>query len=124
MSERVLYGIPGCDTVRRARKALDASGASYRCVDFRKEGVAQECLRRWVDAVGWEALVNRRGTTWRRLPQDQREGLDREQAIALMLEHPALIKRPVIEQGTTVRVGWGTDNTPMTEGHLQHPDPC
>ncbi|MBS3799601.1 MAG: arsenate reductase [Thioalkalivibrio sp.] len=124
MSERVLYGLPGCDAVHRARRALDAASASYRFVDLRKGGVAQARLRCWADGVGWEALVNRRGSTWRRLPREQREGLDRERAIGLMFEYPARIKHPAIEHGKTLRVGWGTDHTPVTEGYLQHPGPC
>ncbi|MGM0554066.1 MAG: ArsC family reductase [Pseudomonadota bacterium] len=106
MSELILYGIANCDTVRRARRSLDAAGIACRFVDLRKDGLEEERLRTWVDAVGWEALVNRRGTTWRQLPAEQREGLDAERAIALMLESPAIIKRPVIEQDGAVRVGW------------------
>lgn len=107
MSELALYGIPNCDTVRKARRALDAAGVPYQFVDLRKDGIEEDRLRGWVDAVGWETLVNRRGTTWRQLPEDTRASIDRERAIALMLEHPALIKRPVIEDGDRVHVGWG-----------------
>lgn len=109
MSEIVLYGIPNCDTVRKARKALDAAGVEHRFHDFRKDGLDEARLRRWVEALGWEALVNRRGTTWRQLPEEQRQSLDIEAAIALMGEHPALIKRPVIEHGGSVTVGWTSD---------------
>ena len=109
MSEIVLYGIPSCDTVRKARKALEAAGVAHRFHDFRKDGVDEAQLRRWVEALGWEALVNRRGTTWRQLPEEQRQSLDAEAAIALMVEHPALIKRPVIENGDTTTVGWTPD---------------
>ncbi|MFO8154588.1 MAG: ArsC family reductase [Pseudomonadota bacterium] len=109
MTEIVLYGIPNCDTVRKARKALDAAGVEHRFHDFRKDGVDEAQLRRWVEALGWEALVNRRGTTWRRLPEEQRQSLDAETAIALMGEHPALIKRPVIERDGDVTVGWTPD---------------
>ncbi|WP_018140966.1 ArsC family reductase [Thioalkalivibrio sp. ALJ7] len=110
MSELALYGIPNCDTVRKARRALDAAGVSYRFVDVRKDGIEEAQLRGWVDRLGWETLVNRRGTTWRQLPEDQRAGLDAERAIALMGEHPALIKRPVIEFEGAVYVGWNTEN--------------
>ncbi|WP_018864032.1 ArsC family reductase [Thioalkalivibrio sp. ARh3] len=106
MSERALYGIANCDTVRKARRALDAAGVDVRFVDFRKDGLEEAQLRRWVEAVGWETLVNRRGTTWRQLPEETREAIDQERAIALMLEHPALIKRPVIERGDDVYVSW------------------
>ena len=109
MSEIALYGIANCDTVRKARRSLDAAGVGYRFVDFRKDGLEEDRLRHWVEAVGWETLVNRRGTTWRQLPEDPREGLDAERAIPLMLEHPALIKRPVTEHQGSVRVGWNSD---------------
>jgi Spx/MgsR family transcriptional regulator len=106
MSERVLYGIANCDTVRKARRALDSAGVAFRFVDFRKDGLEEARLRRWAETVGWEALVNRRGTTWRQLPEDVREAIDQERAIALMLEHPTLIKRPVVERDSDVYVGW------------------
>lgn len=109
MSAIVLYGIPNCDTVRKARKALDAAGVEHRFHDVRKDGVDEGRLRRWVDALGWEVLVNRRGTTWRQLPEEQRQSLDAEAAIALMREHPALIRRPVIERDGRVTVGWTAD---------------
>ncbi|WP_019558906.1 arsenate reductase [Thioalkalivibrio sp. ALE12] len=109
MSEIALFGIANCDTVRKARRALDAAGVGVRFVDVRKDGLEEARVRAWVEALGWEALVNRRGTTWRQLPAEQRDGLDRERAIALMLEHSALIKRPVIEQGDAITVGWTPD---------------
>ncbi len=109
MSEIALFGIANCDTVRKARRALDAAGVDVRFVDVRKDGLEEARLRNWVDALGWEALINRRGTTWRQLPQDQREALDAERAVALMVEHPTLIKRPVIEQDGIVTVGWTAD---------------
>lgn len=106
MSEITLYGIANCDTVRKARRSLEAAGVDVRFVDMRKEGLDEARLQAWVEAVGWEALVNRRGTTWRQLPAEQREGLDTAGAVALMREHPTLIKRPVIEQDDTITVGW------------------
>ncbi|MFO7953690.1 MAG: arsenate reductase, partial [Thioalkalivibrio sp.] len=96
MSEIALYGIANCDTVRKARRSLDAAGVAYRFVEVRKDGLAADRLRGWVEAVGWETLVNRRGTTWRQLSEADREGVDAERAIALLLEHPALMKRPVV----------------------------
>ncbi|MGM0672206.1 ArsC family reductase [Thioalkalivibrio sp.] len=106
MSEIALYGIANCDTVRKARRSLDAAGVAYRFVDVRKDGLAADRLRGWVEAVGWETLVNRRGTTWRQLSEADREGVDAERAIALLLEHPALMKRPVVEQDNAITVGW------------------
>ena len=109
MSEVVLYGIPNCDTVRKARRSLEAAGVAFRFVDFRKDGLEPEQLRGWVGELGWEPLVNRRGTTWRQLPEAERAALDESRAIALMLEQPTLIKRPVIEHAGQVSVGWNAD---------------
>ncbi|WP_019626434.1 arsenate reductase [Thioalkalivibrio sp. ALJT] len=109
MSEVTLYGIANCDTVRKARRALDAAGVNVRFVDLRKDGLDPVRLQRWVEVAGWEALVNRRGTTWRQLPEDERAGMDEGRAFALMQAHPTLIKRPVIEHGANgeaLEVGW------------------
>lgn len=104
-----LYGIGNCDTVRRARRELGAAGVEHRFHDFRKSGLDPAALDRWISAVGWEALLNRRGTTWRRLPPERREPLDADRARELMLEEPTLIKRPVIEKNGEVFVGWPQD---------------
>lgn len=88
-----LHGIPNCDTVKRARAALP--GAAFR--DFKKDPPAVDELARWADAVGWEALLNRRGTTFRGLADADKQDLDRARALALMAAHPSLIKRPVAE---------------------------
>ncbi|MGB0920805.1 MAG: ArsC family reductase [Alphaproteobacteria bacterium] len=101
-----LYGISNCDTVRRARKWLDAEGIDAAYHDFRKDGLAEAQLKKWVGAVGIDTLLNKRGTTWRNLPDDQKDGLSDIDAIALMVEHPALIKRPVIEAGNKILVGF------------------
>lgn len=93
----ILYGIPNCDTIRKAKKWLKEAGVEFQFHDFRKDGLSEAQLRGWVAAVGWERLLNRRGTTWRQLPEAQREGIDEARAIALLLEHPAMIKRPVLE---------------------------
>ena len=99
-----IYGIPNCDTVKKARKWLDAEGIEYTFHDYKKEGADEEKLGRWADAVGWEVLLNRRGTTWRKLPDAQKDGVDRDAAIALMVEHPSMIKRPVMERDDSERV--------------------
>ena len=101
-----LYGIKNCDTVKKARKWLDEHGVDYRFHDFRADGLDMKRLEAWIKAVGWEALLNRRGTTWRKLSEGEREGIDARRAAALMLEHPTLIKRPVIEHGKQVLVGF------------------
>jgi arsenate reductase (glutaredoxin) len=101
-----VYGIKNCDTVKKARKWLDDHGVTYRFHDFRGDGLDAKQLDAWIGAAGWETLLNRRGTTWRKLPDAEREGIDAKRAAALMLEHPTLIKRPVIEHGKQVLVGF------------------
>ena len=102
----ILYGIKNCDTVKKARKWLEAHGVDYRFHDFRADGLDEARLRGWVGELGWETLVNRRGTTWRQLPVELRESIDEASAIALMLENPALIKRPVLDLGERRVVGF------------------
>jgi Spx/MgsR family transcriptional regulator len=101
-----LYGIPNCSTIKKARRWLDQHEADYRFHDFRKDGLQPERLRGWVEALGWEMLLNRHGMTWRRLSADERSDLDSAKAIELMLRQPALIKRPVLETGEILRVGF------------------
>ncbi len=95
-----LFGIPNCDTVRKARRWLDERGVPYAFHDYRTAGVPDDGLARWVDAVGWEALLNRRGTTFRALPDAARADLDAATAQTLMIAHPAAIKRPVVDTGS------------------------
>lgn len=104
-----LYGIKNCDTVKKARRWLDEHGVEYRFHDLRADGLEAKRLDAWIRAVGWETLLNRRGTTWRKLPEAVREGIDAKRAAALMLEQPTLIKRPVIEHGEQVLVGFDPD---------------
>ncbi len=92
-----LYGIKKCDTVRKARRWLEQRDIDYHFHDVREHGLTRARLAAWVKDLGWEALLNRRATTWRQLPATQRGALDRATAMHLMLEHPALIKRPVLE---------------------------
>ncbi len=91
-----VYGISNCDTVRKARKWLEAHKVAFHFHDFRKDGLSQEQLKSWAEALGWEALLNKRGTTWRKLPDEAKSDVDQAKAIALMLEHPAMIKRPLV----------------------------
>ncbi len=108
MSESVtVYGIANCDTVRKARRWFREHGIEVRFHDFRKDGLEEAALRRWAEILGVDALLNRRGMTWRRLDAAARARAgDAEGAIALMLEHPALIRRPVVETGGRVTVGF------------------
>jgi arsenate reductase (glutaredoxin) len=93
-----LYGIPHCDTVKRARAWLAGQGLEHEFHDFGKAGVPAPRLDAWLDAAGWETLLNRRGTMWRKLPEAERAAVgDRASARAAMLAHPSLIKRPVVE---------------------------
>lgn len=101
-----IYGIPNCDTVKKARNWLDANGIEYAFHDYKKLGASPADLARWADRAGWEKLLNRRGTTFRRLCNDDRTNIDRDKALALMAAHPSLIKRPVAEQGDMLLVGF------------------
>ncbi len=103
---KVLFGIPNCDTVREARAWLTDRGIACGFHDLRKDGIGEERLRHWSALVGWEALLNRRGTTWRGLAAEEREGLDEAGAIGLMAAHPALIRRPVVEHEHGLVVGF------------------
>jgi Spx/MgsR family transcriptional regulator len=106
MAKPVVYGIPNCDTVRKARKWLDANGIDYTFHDFRKHGLDEQQLKRWVRELGWEALLNRRGMMWRKLPDSKKQDLDANKAIAIMLAEPAIIKRPVLDTGKQRHVGF------------------
>lgn len=101
-----LYGIPNCDTMKKARKWLDAHGVAYTFHDYKKEGVDTELLASWSDVVGWEILLNRRGLTWRKLPDADKQDVDRQRAIALMVANPSMIKRPVLVSGQEIKVGF------------------
>jgi Spx/MgsR family transcriptional regulator len=93
-----LYGIPNCDTVKKARTWLDQHSVTYQFFDFKKQGVPKQRLTDWVEGLGWEPLVNTRGTTWRKLDEATRAAAnDAPGAIALMLAQPSVIKRPVVE---------------------------
>ncbi|RVQ66970.1 ArsC family reductase [Croceicoccus ponticola] len=101
-----LYGIPNCDTVKKARQWLDAHGIDHAFHDYKKQGVPEAALRKWVADKGWEVLLNRRGTTFRRLDDADKADIDADKAIALMLAHPSTIKRPVVEHDGGLLVGF------------------
>lgn len=100
-----LYGIANCDTIKKARRWLDAHRIEYRFHDYRRDGLDEAQVRAWVDALGWEALLNRRGTTWRKLPSAIQDGIDQESAIRLMLEQPSIIRRPLLDIGPSSSLG-------------------
>ena len=104
-----LYGIRNCDTVRKARRWLDDHGVTYDWHDFRADGLPGDDLDRWLAAVGDAVLVNRRGRTWRQLPESAREQLDPASLRALLLEQPTLIKRPVLDDGGEIVVGFDAE---------------
>jgi arsenate reductase len=101
-----LYGISNCDTVRKARRWLDAHHVAYRFHDVRKDGLERKTLHAWIAELGWENLLNRRGTTWRSLPQAVRDGIDAQLAEKVMLEHPASIKRPLLAHDDRLFLGF------------------
>lgn len=100
-----LYGIPNCDQVKKARTWLANAGYAAQFHDFRKDGLPRELLLAWVKEAGWETLLNRKGTTWRAIPEDERP-TDEAGAIALMLAKPTVIKRPVLARGKRLLVGF------------------
>ncbi|WP_330924143.1 ArsC family reductase [Candidatus Sororendozoicomonas aggregata] len=101
-----LYGISGCDTMRKTRRWLKDANIDYHFHDYRKEGLDPALLRHWLTFMPWEALVNKRGTTWRALPEEQKNNLTPETAIPLILENPAMIKRPLLDLGEAPILGF------------------
>ena len=104
-----LHGIPNCDTVKKARVWLDAAGVAYSFHDYKKAGIDAATLRGWAGEVGWEVLLNRAGTTFRKLPDADKDGLDEAKAIALMVAQPSMIKRPVVTGAEALLVGFKPD---------------
>jgi len=104
-----LYGIPNCDTVKKARAWLAAAGRPHDFHDYKKAGVPAEALARWVARWGWEAVLNRAGTTFKALADVDKTGLDADKAIALMLANPSMIKRPIVEGDETALIGFKPD---------------
>ncbi|MBM3114522.1 ArsC family reductase [Jeongeupia naejangsanensis] len=102
-----LYGIPNCDTVKKARTWLTEHGHEYDWHDYKKLGVTAELLAGWIAQSGWEPLVNKAGTTWRKLDEASKAAVvDADSAIALMLAHPSVIKRPVLDRDGRITVGY------------------
>lgn len=100
------YGIPNCDTVKKARVWLDAQGIAYAFHDYKKEGASADKLAAWIDAAGLDKVLNRAGTTFRKLPDEDKADLDAARAIALMVANPSMIKRPIVEYPDGVLVGF------------------
>ena len=104
-----IYGIKNCDTMKKARAWLDGHGVKYDFHDYKSAGIAKETLKAWSDELGWETLLNRAGTTFRKLPDADKEGLNEKKALALMLAQPSMIKRPVLDVGGKLLVGFKAD---------------
>ena len=104
-----VYGIPNCDTIKKPRTWLDANGVAYAFHDYKKEGADPARLAKWAEALGWEPLLNRAGTTFRKLDEADRADIDAAKALALMAAHPSLIKRPVVEYRGGLLVGFKPD---------------
>ncbi|RZF60840.1 arsenate reductase [Sphingomonas populi] len=101
-----LYGIRNCDTMKKAWTWLDAHGVAYTFHDYKKAGIDRATLEGWADVLGWEVLLNRAGTTFRKLPEADKVDLGRDKAIDLMIAQPSMIKRPVLESGATLLAGF------------------
>jgi len=102
----VIYGIKNCDTMKKARAWLDSHGVAYAFHDYKTEGIDKASLEGWAKQVGWDVLLNRAGTTFRKLPDAERDNVTEKKAIALMLEQPSMIKRPVLDVGGQLVVGF------------------
>src|SRR3954453_4821070 len=102
----IIYGIKNCDTMKKARGWLDGHGVAYSFHDYKSEGISKDKLKRWADELGWETLLNRAGATYRKLPDADKQGLNERKALALMLAQPSMVKRPVLELGGKLLVGF------------------
>ncbi len=104
-----IYGIKNCDTMKKARAWLDDHGVAYDFHDYKTAGIAKDQLKQWSEEVGWETLLNRAGTTFKKLSDADKEGLNERKALALMVEQPSMIKRPVLDLGPKRVVGFKPD---------------
>ncbi len=111
-----IYGIKNCDTMKKARAWLDKKGLAYDFHDYKTAGIDRGRLEGWARKAGWETLLNRAGTTFRKLPEGDKEGLTEAKAIALMIANPSMIKRPVLETGGKLLVGFKPDQYEETVG--------
>ncbi|MFT5224828.1 MAG: arsenate reductase [Polaribacter sp.] len=105
-----IYGIANCDTIKKAKQWLTQRELAFEFHDYRKQGLDPALLRNWVNELGWEVLINKRGTTWRQLSDTVKNNVDNESAIAIMLENPAIIKRPLLVKGDERHVGFSDAN--------------
>ncbi|MCG7962676.1 MAG: ArsC family reductase [Candidatus Thiodiazotropha taylori] len=104
-----MYGIPNCDTIKKARRWLEDQGVAYEFHDYKKAGVDEAMLTAWIGQLGWESLLNKRSTTWRQLDEAAKANLDEKQAIQIMLANPSIIKRPLLDDGEQLHLGFKAD---------------
>jgi len=105
-----LYGIRNCDKIKKARRWLEENGIEYRFHDVRSDGITRSDLQDWMKNLDWEDLLNRRGTSWRKLPESVRNSINKTSAINVMLDNPAIIKRPVLAYRNRLYLGFSTDS--------------
>lgn len=113
-----LHGIKACDTMKKARDWLDGRGVAYSFHDYKVAGIDRATLERWAGQIGWELLLNRAGTTFRKLPDADKAGLDQTKAIGLMLKQPSMIKRPVLDVDGALTVGFKPDTYARVFGQI------
>ncbi|MAZ70940.1 ArsC family reductase [Porticoccus sp.] len=109
MAEPILYGIKNCDTVKKARHWLDEQQVSYRFHDVRTDGLDSQMIERWITTAGWEKVLNKVGTTWRKLDPAVKEHVSADNVVDLLMKYPTMIKRPVLDQNGTITVGFRPD---------------
>lgn len=106
----IMYGIPNCDTIKKAKKWLQAEEIEFTFHDYRKQGITEALVNEFCQQLGWENVLNKRGTTYRQLSQEQKDNLDSDNVISLLVEQPAMIKRPIIYVGKQYHVGFKADS--------------
>ncbi|MEH0742987.1 ArsC family reductase [Vibrio cholerae] len=104
-----MYGIPNCDTIKKAKKWLEQQGIEYQFHDYRKQGIETELVERFCQQLDWKQVLNKRGTTYRQLSDEQKANLDKETAVSLLVEMPAMIKRPILDVDGTLHLGFKAD---------------
>ncbi|MGB1464724.1 MAG: ArsC family reductase [Alcanivorax nanhaiticus] len=104
--ELTIFGIKNCDTMKKAMKWLDDNGVAYHFHDYKKEGVPEASLKQWLDALGWDIVINKRGTTWRKLDDDTKNTMDAAKAVTVALENPSIIKRPILQNDKILTAGF------------------
>jgi len=102
----IMYGIPNCDTIKKARTFLDSNNISYEFHDYKKRGITKDLLAKWCDSLGYENVLNRRGTTWRKLDEKTKANITKDSAMLLMQEYPSMIKRPLLDTGKNLMLGF------------------